>query len=117
MESLLNKLKGVSFERGSALAGAATEIYFQLGRLHFNLNDLDKAVPMFEQAAIITPGYANARYALALSYAGKGRNEDALIQLQIVDQLAPNNENVRALMEQLSGTPAGEAPAEQPAGQ
>ncbi|PJA64060.1 MAG: hypothetical protein CO160_00610 [Candidatus Portnoybacteria bacterium CG_4_9_14_3_um_filter_43_11] len=117
MESLLNKLKGVSFERGSALAGAATEIYFQLGRLHFNLNDLDKAVPMFEQAAIITPGYANARYALALSYAGKGRNEDALIQLQIVDQLAPNNENVRALMEQLSGTPAGETPAEQPAGQ
>ncbi|MBU1136933.1 tetratricopeptide repeat protein [Patescibacteria group bacterium] len=103
MESLLGRLKGVSFQRGSDLAGAATEIYFQLGRLHFNLNDLDKAIPMFEQAVIITPDYANARYALALSYANKGRKEDALTQLQILDQLVPNNENVRALIEQLGG--------------
>ena len=102
MESLLEQLKGVSFQRGSDLAGAVTEIYFQLGRLQFNLNDMDKAISTFEQAVIITPGYANARYALALSYASQGRKEDALTQLEIVDQLAPNNENVQALIEQLS---------------
>jgi len=102
MESILNKLKGVSFQRGSDLAGAATEIYFQLGRLYFNLNRINEAVPMFEQAVIITPQYANARYALALSYQAGGRNEDALIQYQIINQLIPDNENIKALIEQLS---------------
>jgi tetratricopeptide (TPR) repeat protein len=101
MESALDKLKGVSFQRGSALAGAATEIYFQLGRLHFNLNHIDDAIRMFEQAVIITPQYANARYALALSYQTKNRLQDALTQLQIVDQLVPGNEDVKARIEQL----------------
>ncbi len=101
MEAILDKLKGVSFQRGSELAGAATEIYFQLGRLYFNLNQMDKAISMFEQAVIVTPNYANARYALALSYLNKNRNQDALTQLQLVDQLVPGNENVQALIEQL----------------
>jgi len=105
MESILDKLKGVSFQRGSDLAGAATEIYFQLGRLYFNLERVDEAVPMFEQAVIITPQYANARYALALSYQTGGRNEDALIQYQIINQLIPNNEDIKALIEQLSAPP------------
>ena len=88
------------------MAGATTEIYFQLGRLYFNLDNADKAVAMFEQAVIITPEYANGRYALALSYQAKGRLAEALTQLQIVDQLVPNNENVQTLIGQLSGTPA-----------
>ncbi len=104
MELVLNKLKGVSFQRGSDLAGAATEIYFQLGRFNFNLNNFDKAISMFEQAVIITPGYANGRYALGLSYQANGRSEDALIQFQFVDQLVPGNENIQALIQQLTQT-------------
>jgi len=102
MESVLSKLQGVSFERGSDLAGAATEIYFQLGRLYFNLEKIKEAIPMFEQAVIITPQYANARYALGLSYQADGRNEDALIQYQIIDQLVPDNEVIKNLIQQLS---------------
>jgi len=102
MKSVLDKLKGVSFQRGSDLAGAATEIYFQLGRLHFNLNHIEEAIAMFEQAVIITPQYANGRYALGLSYQVNGRNEDALIQFQIVDQLVPGNENIQTLIQQLT---------------
>ncbi|MFH1671153.1 MAG: tetratricopeptide repeat protein [Candidatus Portnoybacteria bacterium] len=109
MEGVLGKIKGVSFQRGSELAGAATEIYFQLGRLYFNLNQADKAINMFEQSVIITPNYANARYALALSYQSKGRTQEALVQLELVDQLVPGNEEVRALIGQLSGV---SAPAE-----
>jgi len=101
MKSVLDKLKGVSFQRGSDLAGAATEIYFQMGRLYFNLNHIDEAISMFEQAVIITPGYANGRYALGLSYQANGRSEDALIQFKIVDQLVPGNENIQALIQQL----------------
>ena len=112
MESILERLKGLSFQRGSELAGAATEIYFQLGRLYFNLNNTDKAIPMFEQSVIITPNYANARYALALSYQAKGRTQDALIQLDLVNQLVPDNENILALINQLNGV-VPPAPVEQ----
>ncbi|MBU4031113.1 hypothetical protein KJ756_03080 [Patescibacteria group bacterium] len=101
MGSVLEKLKGVSFQRGSELAGAATEIYFQMGRLNFNLEHNQDAIKMFEQAVIISPEYANARYALALSYKNAGRNAEALIQFKIVDQLVPGNENVRAVIQQL----------------
>lgn len=103
MKGALGNLQGASFQRGSQLAGAATEIYFQLGRLYFNLNQMAEAIKMFEQAVIITPGYANARYGLALSYKQNGRTEDALTQLRIVDELVPGNENVAGLIRQMEG--------------
>jgi len=102
LREILDKLKGVSFQRGSALAGAAAEIYFQLGRVNFNLEQISEAVNMFEQSVIVMPEYANARYALALSYQTIGRAEDALIQFQIVNQLVPGNEDVLARIQQLS---------------
>lgn len=110
LRGTLDKLKGMSFQRGSQLAGAAAEIYFQLGRVHFNLNQINEAVRMFEQSVIVIPEYANARYALALSYQAQGRVEDALIQLQIVNQLVPGNEEILARIQQLSGqlTPSTE---------
>ncbi len=101
MELALDKLKGVSFRRGSALAGAAAEIYFQLGRLHFNLNHIDEAVKMFEQSVIVMPNYANARYGLSVSYQVAGRLQDALTQLTIVDQLAPGNQEIATRIQSL----------------
>jgi len=58
---------------------------------------------MFEQAVIITPQYANARYALALSYESNNRREDALIQYQILGQMMPDDENIKAKIQELSG--------------
>jgi len=103
MNVVLEQLRGVSFQRGSDFAGAATEIYFQTGRLYFNLERIEEAVPMFEQAVIITPQYANARYALALSYESNNRREDALIQYQILGQMMPDDENIKAKIQELSG--------------
>jgi len=100
-ESVLEKLKGVSFQRGSDLASAASEIYFQLGRLYFNLKNAERAIGFFEQAVLVAPEYANARYALALSYQSKGRNSEALEQLKIVDQLVPGNETVGNMIGEL----------------
>ena len=102
METILNKLKGVSFQRGSDLANAATEIYFQTGRLYYNLSRITEAIRMFEQSVIVNPDYANARYALGLSYMTNKRNSDALAQFQIIDQLVPGNENIQALIQQLT---------------
>ena len=113
MEGVLERLKGVSFQRGSDFAGAATEIYFQTGRLYFNLERIKEAVPMFEQAVIITPQYANARYALALSYEVDNRIEDALIQYQILGQMMPDDQNIQTKIQQLTeGLTPVEAPTE-----
>lgn len=112
MVEVLDKLKGVSFQRGSDFAGAATEIYFQTGRLYFNLERIEEATPMFEQAVIITPQYANARYALALTYESAGRSEDALIQYQILGQMIPDNENIAAKIQELGGAIAPISPIE-----
>jgi len=111
LKEALDKLRGVSFQRGSSLAGAAAEIYFQLGRVHFNLEQFDEAVNMFEQSVIVMPEYANARYALALSYQVKERLEDALTQYQIVNQLVPGNEEVLARIQQLTAQLTPQAPA------
>lgn len=97
----LNNIKGINFERGSQMAGAAAEIYFQLGRVQFNLEHYDEALKMFEQAVIVMPQHANARYALALTYQVKGRLADALVQYKIVDQLVPGNEQVQTVIRQL----------------
>jgi len=102
MEEILTKLRGISFQRGSDFAGAATEMYFQTGRLYFNLERMDGAIRMFEQAVIITPQYANARYALALSYETAGRGQDALIQYQIIDQIVPGNQEILARIQALT---------------
>jgi len=75
-----------------------------MGRLYFNLDRIDEAIRMFEQAVIVNPNYANTRYALGLSYMSKARNSDALIQFQIVNQLIPGNENVEAMIKQLTGS-------------
>lgn len=108
IEVVMERLKGVSFQRGSDFAGAATEIYFQAGRLYFNLERIKEGIPMFEQAVIITPQYANARYALALSYESDARIEDALIQYQILGQMMPDDENIAAKILELTG--GGEVP-------
>lgn len=102
MQAVLDKLKGVSFQRGSNLAGAATEVYFQLGRLHFNLNQIDDAIQMFEQSVVINPQYANAHYGLGMSYQSADRLNDALIQFRLVNQLVPDNEKAQAAIQQIS---------------
>jgi tetratricopeptide (TPR) repeat protein len=102
LEGALDKLKGVSFQRGSVLAGAATEIYFQMGRLHFNVNHIDRAIELFQQAIIITPQHSNARYALGIAYQMKGMKNQALEQFQIINQLNPGNKEVEAKIRELS---------------
>ncbi len=107
MEAVLKRLRGVSFERESALASAATEIYFQLGRFYYNMGRSKDAIKTLEQAVIITPQYVNARYALAMAYQSAERHKDALVQLEIIDQVVPNNKNVQSMMDQIRSVIGG----------
>lgn len=70
-------------------------VFFRLGLLRYNNNDYSGAVSAFEQAVIKDPTYLNARYFLGLSYKKVGRSSDALIQFNILNEVIPDNQDVK----------------------
>jgi cytochrome c-type biogenesis protein CcmH/NrfG len=71
-------------------------VFFRLGLLRYNSADYKGAVGAFEQAVIKDNTYLNARYYLGLSYKKVGRSEDALVQFNILNQLVPDNQEVKS---------------------
>lgn len=98
---VLDKMKGKNFQQGTAMAGVVSEIYLQLGRVYYNLNEVENAVKYFEQAVMVMPNYANAHYLLGLAYEKNDRPDFALTQYEIVEQLMPGNEDVRKKIKSL----------------
>ena len=74
---------------------------YQLGVLLASNNQLNEAVTAFEQAVLLDPQYANARYFLALGYAEQGKVEAAIEQLMVVRGLNESNTVVDDLITQL----------------
>jgi tetratricopeptide (TPR) repeat protein len=77
--------------------------YFQLGVLLSTAKELKSAIQAFEAAVILDNNYANARYFLALAYLDDDREQDALNELKMVEVSNPDNENLKALIEQVEG--------------
>jgi tetratricopeptide (TPR) repeat protein len=75
--------------------------YFQLGVLLATTNNVGAAIGAFETAVSLDNSYANARYFLALAYLDSGREEDALIQLRIVESTNQDNAVVKELIKQV----------------
>ena len=75
--------------------------YFQLGVLLATANNLEGATAAFEQAVALDTNYANARYFLGLTYLDLEREEDALVQLKLVQETNPDNQIVSALIAQV----------------
>jgi tetratricopeptide (TPR) repeat protein len=77
--------------------------YFQLGVLLASNKKINEAVGAFETAVTLDNNYANARYLLALAYLEQERKDDALIQLNIIKESNPENEELKALIGQVEG--------------
>ncbi|MBK5215191.1 MAG: tetratricopeptide repeat protein [Candidatus Pacebacteria bacterium] len=70
-------------------------IFFRLGLLRYNNSDYKGAVSAFEKAVILNNSYLNARYFLGQSYKKVGRTSDALIQFNILNKIAPDNQEIK----------------------
>lgn len=70
-------------------------VFFRLGLLRYNNNDYTGAISAFEKAVILDNRYLNARYFLGQSYKKVGRISDALVQFNILDQLSPDNQEIK----------------------
>ncbi|MFH0856400.1 MAG: tetratricopeptide repeat protein [bacterium] len=77
------------------------KVLFELGRLYFNNNDLDKAIEILDVALELDPNYSNALYALSAVYEKKGENEKAVLLLKKVLELNPESKEIQEKIEKL----------------
>ena len=94
-------------EATAVLAPNDPVVFFQLGLLHYNQEDNDRAIAALERAVGLNNVYSNARYFLALSYDRVGRKDDAIIQFELIQELNQDNEELVQILVNLR---AGRAP-------
>jgi tetratricopeptide (TPR) repeat protein len=82
-------------EYAGTMAPNDATVFFRLGLLRYNNADYKGAVSAFEKAVILDNSYLNARYFLGMSYKKVGRASDALIQFNILNKVAPDNEDIK----------------------
>ncbi|NVO04115.1 MAG: tetratricopeptide repeat protein, partial [Bacteroidetes bacterium] len=70
-------------------------VFFRLGLLRYNSSDYTGAISAFEKAVILDNGYLNARYYLGQSYKKVGRSSDALVQFNLLNKIAPDNQDIK----------------------
>ncbi len=88
---------------GGVYADADTETLFQLARLYFNNNNLDKAQEILLKVLEITPDNSNALYTLASIYEKNGEKDKAFLLFNRVLELNPDNEELKAKVGEFSG--------------
>lgn len=81
--------------------------FFQLGLLRYSKKDFTNAAAALEKAVALSADYSNARYFLGLSYAELGHPDDAIKQFERIENLNPDNQEVKSILENLrAGKPA-----------
>jgi tetratricopeptide (TPR) repeat protein len=73
--------------------------YYQLGVLEAARQDVVAATAAFERAVQLDQNYANARYLLALAYDAQNKKAEAIVQLEKVLDLNPENADIVRLIE------------------
>lgn len=96
---LENALRSV--EAATILAPQNPVVFFQLGLLRYNKQDWAGAAAALEKAVELNDDYANARYFLGLAYFKLHRPNDATAQFAKIEQLNPDNQEVKTILANL----------------
>lgn len=97
-----NDLALSNYNQAVELKPNLTTAQYELGRFLYNQDDIDGAIEHLEQAVIVSPNYANALYSLSLAYEKNDRKDEALILMQRVLELNPENQEVQNRVDKLS---------------
>lgn len=84
--------------------GDDPKVLFELGRLYFNNNNLDRAIEILNSALTLDPNYSNALYTLAAVYEKKEENDKAVLLYKKVAELNPDNKDVQEKIEKLNNS-------------
>lgn len=82
-------------------AHPSAEVYYEQGRILYNLKNYDHAIIKFQQTISVSPLHANALYSLGLALAENGETEAALHYFKKVSELNPNNAEVKEKIKSL----------------
>ena len=74
---------------------------FQLAILYYRNGDKDKATNLFQQIVALEPSYANARWYLSALYEEQGKLDDAIAQVQKIQETNQDNDLVAQRLQQL----------------
>lgn len=82
-------------------------VLFQLGLLYYQDKNFENSRLAFEKAVALNLNYSNARYFLGLIYERMGRISDAIDQFKRIENLNPDNQEVKRILSNLmAGIPA-----------
>lgn len=90
-----------TYEQAISLEPSNPAILTNFGRAYIVAGENELAIEKIEQAVSLKNNYAPARYWLAIAYQRSGRGQDALQQAKIAQQLAPEDNSVNQLVEEL----------------
>ena len=93
-------------ENAAASSPNTPSVFFQLGMYRYNNQSYEDAVSAFERALTLDLSDVNTRYFLAKSYQKVGRNDEAMAQFKILNQVIPNNKDIIDAMSGADNTPA-----------
>ena len=79
------------FEKAVHLDPENPETHHNLGVAYESISDTDKAIKHYQRAIKLTPYAIEPRLHLATMLTQKGRYQEAMIELSIVLEIAPNN--------------------------
>ncbi|CAN5708392.1 hypothetical protein BH11PAT2_BH11PAT2_06360 [soil metagenome] len=114
---LLSQLQVQQGKAAEALQAAEAAMYFaptdqnvlfQVGILRLGTGDTDGAIQALSAAVDQNQQYANARFFLAVAYATKGQNAEALAQLNAIAALS--SDNATAVAPDIASLTAGKNP-------
>jgi len=79
----------------------SAEFAMDLGRLYYQSEDFEKSEETLKRALNINSQFANARYLLGLVLDKQGKSQEALEELEKVEELNPDNEVLKNVIDNL----------------
>ncbi|MCX6737808.1 MAG: tetratricopeptide repeat protein [Candidatus Parcubacteria bacterium] len=74
---------------------ANADVLFQLGRMYYNKDEVEKAINQFLSALTIDPNHSNALYSLGIAYEKQGMVKDAIAAYEAVLKLNPDVQEIK----------------------
>jgi len=88
-------------EQTALIAPNDVGVLFQLGLLYYQKENYDGGRAVLERAVALDPNYSNARYFLGLIYNRQKSKDKAIEQFEAIEQLNPDNTEVKKILENL----------------
>ncbi|MEK7551856.1 MAG: tetratricopeptide repeat protein [Patescibacteria group bacterium] len=76
-------------------------LYFHLGLLFYQKEDYENAATVLNEAVVLLPDFANARYFAGLSLAQLGKNAEAIVHFEKIKETNSDSAEVKLILENL----------------